>query len=146
MTFLLNYLYMTIRNNQLLQAAEETNILRELFLACLDTYVQIMSDWLSKGELNDPKHEFFIKPNEKVFDAQKKISSKKQWRESFVFRTINLRELMQQEGLYSGQEDKMVEISIPIFIRSMMTEILSIGKSIKIVRYLETNAESDKSE
>jgi hypothetical protein len=34
-----------------------------------------MSDWLSKGELNDPKQEFFIKSNPKVFD--KKISSKK---------------------------------------------------------------------
>jgi hypothetical protein len=30
-----------------------------------------------------------------------------------------------------------IEISLPIFIRPIMKEILSIGKSIKIVRYLD---------
>jgi hypothetical protein len=53
---------------------------------------------------------------------------------------------MQQEGLYVGQDEKTVEISVPIFIRNIMTEILSIGKSIKIIRFLETSAESLKFE
>jgi len=30
-----------------------------------------------------------------------------------------------------------VDISIPIFLRPAMKEILSIGKSIKIIRYLD---------
>jgi DNA primase catalytic subunit len=52
-----------------------------------------------------------------------------------VFRTINLKDLV-DEGEYSLVENK-IEISIPIFLRPHMTEILSIGKSIKIVRFLE---------
>lgn len=32
-----------------------------------------------------------------------------------------------------------IEISCPIFLRPLMKQILSVGKSIKIVRYLENN-------
>lgn len=35
-----------------------------------------------------------------------------------------------------GVENK-IEISIPIFLRPLMQEILSTGKSIKIIRYLD---------
>lgn len=34
-------------------------------------------------------------------------------------------------------EQQKVEVSIPIFLRPVMKEILSIGKSVKIVRYLD---------
>jgi hypothetical protein len=34
-------------------------------------------------------------------------------------------------------DGKLIEISIPIFLRPLMREILSIGKSLKIIRYLE---------
>ena len=80
MTYLLNYLYLIIRNNQLLADSPELSVLKELFLACLDPYIGIMGDWLTKGELNDPKQEFFIKANQKVFAMdtvnQQKVSSK----------------------------------------------------------------------
>jgi hypothetical protein len=63
----MNYLYITIRNNQLLDVAE-SGILVDIFIGCLDTYVGVLlSDWISRGELNDPKNEFFIKANPKVF-------------------------------------------------------------------------------
>jgi len=46
--------------------------------------------------------------------------------------------------LYENEEEKQkrsdhVEISCPIFLRAMMKPILSVGKSIKIIRYLENN-------
>lgn len=66
-TFLMNYLYLSIRNNQLLDHSNELNIMKELFLACVDPYIAILSEWVNKGELNDPKQEFFIKANPKVF-------------------------------------------------------------------------------
>jgi Gamma tubulin complex component N-terminal len=87
-TFLLNYLYITIRNNQLLEVPE-SHVLTEIFLCCLDSYIGILSDWVSKGELNDPRNEFFIKANPKVFEnlaplpagkEYEKMSSKNQWR------------------------------------------------------------------
>lgn len=34
-------------------------------------------------------------------------------------------------------ENQKIEISIPIFLRPIMSEILSVGKSIKIIRYLD---------
>lgn len=34
-------------------------------------------------------------------------------------------------------DGKLVEISIPIFLRPLMTQILSTGKSLRIIRYLE---------
>jgi hypothetical protein len=43
---------------------------------------------------------------------------------------------MQQDGFFVG-DGKLVEISIPIFIRPLMSEILSTGKSLRIIRYLE---------
>ena len=68
----------------------------------------MLSDWISRGELNDLKNEFFIKSNPKVFKNEiskagkehEKISSKNQWRESFIFRTINLKEIMQSGGFF----------------------------------------------
>ena len=124
-------------------------MIAELFLSALDSYVSIMSEWVTKGELNEESKEFFIKPNPQVFQGQgnsKKVSSKNQWSESFIYRTINLRELMASEGMYVPSEDKndqpKLEVSVPIFLRPVMMEILSIGKSIKILRYLETHQKS----
>jgi hypothetical protein len=45
---------------------------------------------------------------------------------------------MSAEGMYEEEKPKL-EISIPIFLRPVLNEILSIGKSIKILRFLETN-------
>jgi hypothetical protein len=108
-----------------------------------------MSEWVTKGELNEESKEFFIKPNPQVFQGQgnnKKLSSKNQWSESFIYRTINLRELMASEGMYVPSDDKndqpKLEVSVPIFLRPVMMEILSIGKSIKILRYLEMHQKS----
>lgn len=50
---------------------------------------------------------------------------------------------MQQDGFYVGGDNKL-EISIPIFLQPLMSEILSIGKSIKIIRFMETNLKIDK--
>ena len=38
-------------------------LFREVFHACLDPYLQILSDWVSHGDLKDPREEFFIKEN-----------------------------------------------------------------------------------
>lgn len=67
-TFLLNYLYLVARNNQLLPEKIEVNVLKELLIATLEPYISIMANWVSKGELKDQKQEFFIKANPKVFD------------------------------------------------------------------------------
>jgi hypothetical protein len=53
-TFIINYLYMTLRGNQLLQIDQNgTDLIAELLLSALDSYVSIMSDWVTRGELND---------------------------------------------------------------------------------------------
>jgi hypothetical protein len=65
-TFLLNYLYVVIKNNEILSSISEKRdimLLREVFHACLDPYLQILSDWVSHGDLKDPREEFFIKEN-----------------------------------------------------------------------------------
>ena len=102
-----------------------------------------MSQWISKGELNDPFNEFFIKLNPKLKHEELK-SSKEQWLKSFIFRSINLIEF--EDNFLGALNDQLapnkVEISIPIFLRSQIQDILSIGKSIKIIRYIEK--ESDK--
>ncbi|CDW85435.1 gamma-tubulin complex component 5 [Stylonychia lemnae] len=151
-TYLLNSLFIFIKNNQLLQNQAELNVLKEIFITCIEQYIGIMADWVDKGELKDPKQEFFIKANPKVFvnqmeqgENQQKASSQNQWRESFIFRTINLKELMGQgnQGVspfLQAAETQKVDVSIPIFLRPAMKEILSIGKSIKIIRYLEKNS------
>lgn len=45
---------------------------------------------------------------------------------------------MEQGGFFVDQNVQQIEISCPIFLRPIMSEILSIGKSIKIIRYLES--------
>lgn len=66
-------------------------------------------------------------------------SSREQWLKSFIFRTINLTEF--EDNFLGVLSDKMaapkVEISIPIFLREQIQHILSIGKSIKIIRFIE---------
>jgi len=72
--------------------------------------------------------------------------ARKQWSESYVFRTINISKLLGQamgefggmleEGGQAKKQDH-VEISCPLFLRPLMKQILSVGKTIKIVRYLE---------
>lgn len=55
-----------------------------------------------------------------------------------MYRTVNLKEVVDSNPDFVGTKvSGNVEISIPIFLRPIMIEILSIGKSIKIVRYLE---------
>jgi Gamma tubulin complex component N-terminal len=77
-----------------------------MFMATLDSYVSIMAEWVNRGELRDECQEFFIKPNRKVFDGQdEKVSSKNQWRESFIYRTINLKDLMVSEGMFVPSSD-----------------------------------------
>jgi len=97
-----------------------------------------MGLWISKGELNDPYNEFFIKVNPKLKTEEFK-SSREQWLKSFIFRTINLSEF--EDNFLGVLNDKLagakVEISIPIFMRDQIQDILSIGKSIKIIRFIE---------
>ena len=62
------------------------------------------------------------------------------WEKSFEFRSINLREF--EDRLFGFGNDgalasNKIEISIPIFLRKHIQPILSIGKSIKIIRYIE---------
>ena len=45
---------------------------------------------------------------------------------------------MQSGGFFVDNTTQQIEISCPIFLRPIMSEILSIGKSIKIIRYLES--------
>lgn len=68
MTFLLNYIYIVLNNNQFAWScsANQISLLREVFLALLDPYIYILSLWVSNGELNDPFEEFFIKVNPKL--------------------------------------------------------------------------------
>ena len=67
-TFLLNYIYLVLNNNQFAwtSSAPQISLLREVFLAVLDPYVHILSQWVSLGELTDPYQEFFIKVNAKL--------------------------------------------------------------------------------
>ena len=108
-----------------------------------------MSEWVTKGGLNEKSKEFFIKPNPQVFQGQgdsKKVSSKNQCSESFIYRKINLRELMASEWMYVHSDDKndqaKLDVSVPIILRPVMLEILSLGKSIMIIRYIETHQKS----
>lgn len=44
---------------------------------------------------------------------------------------------MSADGYFVGDQNKLIEISVPIILRPLMKEILSIGKSIKIIRFLD---------
>ena len=92
--FLLNYLYLALRNNQLVFTCfpETISLIREIFIASLNPYVQILSQWVTKGELNDPYGEFFIKVNPKIQSNNQALQSLEQWEKAFKFRSINLRE------------------------------------------------------
>jgi hypothetical protein len=165
-TYLLNYLYMNIQSCQLLvdnwqrENCQRLNTLKECFVRCLKPYHQILSDWISKGDeelfSHDLKTEFFIKANHRLFVGDNAAeSSRKVWQDSYVFRTINISKLLGQglidaefgDLLQADADDDMsgrakrherIEISCPTFLRPVMRQILSVGKSIKIVRYLET--------
>ena len=75
--FLLNYLYLALRNNQLVFTCfpETISLIREIFIASLNPYVQILSQWVTKGELNDPYGEFFIKVNPKIQSNNQALQS-----------------------------------------------------------------------
>jgi hypothetical protein len=74
-TFMMNYLYMTIRSNQMLERGQEITLIKELLFASLDSYVILLSSWISKGELSDRSNEFFIKPNPQILTKEKKPKS-----------------------------------------------------------------------
>ena len=142
-TFLLNYIYIVLTNNQFAWAscAEQISLLREIFLAVLDPYIQILSLWVSNGELTDPYQEFFIKVNPKL-QAMENATARQHWEKSFEFRSINLREFEDRLFGFGNDGDRLasnkIEISIPIFLRKHIQSILSIGKSIKIIRFIES--------
>ena len=77
MAFLLNYLYLALKNNQLVFTCfpETISLIREIFIAALNPYVQILSQWVTKGELNDPYGEFFIKVNPKIQSNNQELQS-----------------------------------------------------------------------
>ena len=105
-------------------------------------------------------NEFFIKANHKLYvpgqeNSNSQQNSRKIWEESYVFRTINISKLL-GEGLLGeafgdlflvgdadeevkARREERIEISCPMFLRPIMKQILSVGKSIKIIRYLEAN-------
>lgn len=76
-TYLLNYLYLQIQSDQLLLdnlqglGNEKLNTLKECFLTCLKPYLEILNDWVCKGDddlsTHDLKNEFFIKANHRLF-------------------------------------------------------------------------------
>ena len=83
------------------------NTLKECFLICLKPYIEILNDWICKGDDNlsghDLKQEFFIKANHSLFISddngnmvadRETQNSRKLWNESYVFRTINISKLM----------------------------------------------------
>ena len=43
------------------------------------------------------------------------------------------------EGVLTANKKQHVEISCPMFLRPIMKKILTLGKTIKIIRYLENN-------
>ena len=46
----------------------------------------------------------------------------------------------QEDGYEQKKQQKdQIEISCPIFLRPLMKEILSVGKTIKVIRFLELN-------
>lgn len=179
-TYLLNYLYLQIQEEQLLQdnhqatGNEKLDIFKECFLVCLKPYLKILNDWVCKGEddlsTHDFRQEFFIKANNHIFtnegseENEATQNARKQWSESYVFRTINISQLLGQalgenfgnmldqndeenepmEEMQQLQSDPPrkdhIELSCPVFLRPLMKQILSVGKSIKIVRYLENSS------
>jgi hypothetical protein len=81
------------------------------------------------------------------------------WNESYMFRTINISKLLgealgaefgnmlfknEDEPELAKKRNDHIEISCPIFLRPLMKKILSVGKSIKIVRFLEDSQISTK--
>jgi|LauGreDrversion4_2_1035121.scaffolds.fasta_scaffold67613_2 hypothetical protein len=59
---MINYMYMAIRNYQLVgDKAREIQIMQEVFIGCMESYINIMAEWVNRGELNDRYQEFFIK-------------------------------------------------------------------------------------
>jgi hypothetical protein len=47
--------------------------------------------------------------------------------------------MLEEENEQRVQRKQHIEISCPMFLRPFMKQILSVGKSIKIIRYLEEN-------
>lgn len=133
---------------------------------CLQPYLKILNDWVQQGEddlsTHDFRQEFFIKANTRLFandggneEANPNQSARKQWTESYVFRTIDISKLLGQslgqdfdKMLNKDEEDinqeatgakTQIELSCPLFLRPVMKQILSVGKSIKIIRFLQNN-------
>ena len=79
-TFLLNYLYIVIKNNEILACGRESRdikLLRSLFQATLGPYLETLSDWISYGKLNDIREEFFIKENQNLHLKTSALTSTK---------------------------------------------------------------------
>ena len=75
---------------------------------------------MTKGELNDPYSEFFIKVNPKIQTGNKVLESLEQWEKAYKFRSINLREFEDRLFGLAGEGElasSKIEISIPIFLR-----------------------------
>ena len=68
-TYLLNFLYMQIQADQLMQDnyGRNLNVFKECFLVCFKPYLQLLNQWLSKGEEEHADQEFFIKRVSEMF-------------------------------------------------------------------------------
>ncbi len=52
-------------------------------------------------------------------------------------RSVNLSELLEKVGVNGSVVQNEVEIAVPTFLRSSVKDIVSIGKSVNLIRCLD---------
>jgi hypothetical protein len=64
-------------------------------------------------------------------NLQAQTTVKAQWQKAFVLRSFNVSDIVP----FLNSRD--VEVAVPMFLRARAKEIINIGKSVKLVRYLD---------
>jgi hypothetical protein len=134
-SLLLNYLTLVVQNTRLqLQNQDELQFAYSLFKSIVQPYAVLLDEWLNQGTLNDRYGEFFVVKNERKNFAN--CTQKECWQKAYVIRSVNFSEI---PGVnLSGNE---VELAVPNFLRPHVQDILSIGKSVSLIKQLDPKAE-----
>lgn len=94
----------------------------------MQPYLHLLQEWLVNGTLSDDIYSEFFVMQQSTAQAS---NAREHWQKAYVVRSVNLSELLGNGG------NDQIDVAVPSFLSARVKDILSIGKTVELVRYLD---------
>ncbi|XP_021343427.1 gamma-tubulin complex component 5-like isoform X1 [Mizuhopecten yessoensis] len=119
--------------------SEMMNMLLPMWIETCKPYLDIIDDWVTKGNLPDPMEEFIVKRNENVRSLDESF-----WETAFTIHIPSDKSLMEESvsrqtgsrSLDSSQIKGMISHWAPQFLQPILLEVVLAGKSMEMFQGL----------